>query len=69
MSIRSVAEVESERAKRKRYSEEFQREAVRPLESVRPVAQLSRELGVSVWNLGRWRDRLGSGASYLVLQH
>ncbi len=69
MSIKSVAEVKSERAKRKRYSEEFQREAVRLLESGRPATQLSRELGVSVWNLGRWRDRLGAGASNLVLQH
>jgi transposase-like protein len=64
MSIKSVAELKSERAKRKRYSEEFQREAVRLLESGRPAAQLSRELGVPVWNLGRWRARQCAASAF-----
>jgi hypothetical protein len=39
----------------KRFSEEFQRDAVRMLESgERTAKQLSRELGVSEWSLKRW---------------
>jgi transposase len=38
-----------------RFSEEFQRDAVRMLESgERPLTQLSEELGVSEWSLKRW---------------
>jgi transposase-like protein len=38
-----------------RFSEEFQRDAVRMLESgERPLKQLSEELGVSEWSLKRW---------------
>lgn len=68
MFTKSVAEGKSERSTRKRYSEEFQIEAVRLLQAGRPVAQLSRELGVSVWNLGQWRTRHGASASNLALQ-
>ena len=60
MSIEAVAERKAERIRRKRYSEEFQREAVRLLEAGCPAAQLSRELGVSVWNIGQWRARHGT---------
>ena len=39
----------------KRFSEEFQRDAVRMLESgERTAKQLSQELGVSEWSLKRW---------------
>jgi transposase len=69
MSIKSVVEEKPERLKRKRYSEEFQREAVRLLEAGRPVAQLSRELGVSVWNLGQWRLRQGAGVPHSPMHH
>jgi transposase-like protein len=39
----------------KRFDEEFQRDAVRMLESgERTIGQLSQELGVSTWSLKRW---------------
>jgi transposase len=39
----------------KRFNEEFQRDAVRMLESgERTAKQLSQELGVSEWSLKRW---------------
>jgi transposase-like protein len=39
----------------RRFDEEFKRDAVRMLESgVRTMGELSQELGVSVWSLGRW---------------
>jgi transposase len=45
----------------RRFGEEFQRDAVRMLESgERTVKQLSQELGVSSWSLKRWSKRHGS---------
>lgn len=45
----------------KRFDEEFQRDAVRMLESgERSIGQLSQELGVSTWRLHRW-SKLQSG--------
>ena len=45
------------RKDRKRYSEEFKREAVRRVnESGKPVTEVARELDVSVHLLYRWRD-------------
>jgi transposase len=54
----------------KRFDEEFQRDAVRMLESGERTAQeLSRELGVSVWSLKRWGKIHGSrGESRAVKQ-
>jgi transposase len=43
-----------------RFDEEFQRDAVRMLESEeRTAKQLSQELGVSLWSLKRWVKRHG----------
>jgi len=42
---------------------EYQREAVRILEAGRSATQLSRELGVSTWSLGRWRKLHGVGGA------
>jgi len=54
----------------KRFDEEFQRDAVRMLESgQRTAKQLSQELGVSVWSLKRWSKIHGSsGESRAVKQ-
>ena len=46
-----------------KYSEEFQREAVRLVETGKPLKQIARDLGISVDTLRAWRS-LGSGASY-----
>ena len=46
---------------RRRYTEEFKREAVRLMEtSGKPVVQLARDLGISANNLYRWRGLYGS---------
>jgi len=50
-------------AKARRFEIEFQREAVRLLEAGRSATQLSRELGVSTWSLGRWKKRHGVGGA------
>lgn len=47
----------------KRFSREFQQEAVRILEAGRNRAQLSRELGVSTWSLTRWKKLHGVGGA------
>ena len=44
-----------------RFDMEFQKEAVRLLETGRSATQLSRELGVSTWSLARWKKRHGTG--------
>jgi transposase len=45
---------------RRRYTEEFKREAVRLMEtSGKPIAHLARELGVNDNNLYHWRGRYG----------
>ena len=45
----------------RRFDEEFQRDAVRMLESgERTVKELSQELGVSTWSLKRWSKYYGS---------
>lgn len=45
----------------RRFDEEFQRDAVRMLESgERTAKQLSQELGVSTWSLKRWSKCYGS---------
>jgi transposase len=47
-------------AKIKKYDEEFRRNAVELLHSSRkPLAQVARELGVSVASLHGWKSRIG----------
>jgi transposase len=46
---------------RRKYTEEFKREAVHLMEtSGKPVAQLARDLGINDNNLYRWRGLYGS---------
>lgn len=46
---------------RRRYAEEFKREAVRLMETGgKPVAQIARDLGINDNNLYRWRELYGS---------
>jgi transposase len=48
-------------AERRRYTEDFKREAVRLMEtSGKPVAEIARDLGVNDNNLYRWRSSYGS---------
>lgn len=48
------------RKDRKRYSREFKLEAVRHANaSGKPVAEVARELDISVHQLYRWRDQVG----------
>jgi len=47
----------SKRVSREHYDAEFKREAVRLLlTSGKTATQLARELGVSSWSLGRWKQ-------------
>jgi transposase len=45
-----------------RYSEEFRREAVRLVESGKPLKLIARDLGVSAATLRGWRRVLGKSA-------
>lgn len=46
---------------RRKYAEEFKREAVRLMEtSGKPIAELARDLGINDNNLYRWRGLYGS---------
>lgn len=48
---------------RRRYTEEFKREAVQLMEtSGKPIAELARDLGINDNNLYRWRGLYGSQA-------
>src|SRR5688572_32263391 len=49
----------SEPQKRRRYDQQFKRDAVALMEGGRPVAQLARELGISHWNLRDWKRLYG----------
>jgi transposase len=46
----------------RKYSEEFRREAVRIVESGRPLKQIARELGISAGVLRQWRQAALRGA-------
>ena len=49
------------RNERKRYTEDFKREAVRLMESSgKPIAEIARDLGINDNNLYRWRGQYGS---------
>lgn len=46
---------------RRKYTEEFKREAVRLMESSgKPIAELARDLGINDNNLYRWRSVYGN---------
>ncbi len=48
---------------RRRFDEQFKREAVRFLEETgRPLREVAEELKVSEQALGRWRQKYGTGA-------
>jgi transposase len=47
-------------SERRKYSEEFKREAVRLMESSgKPIAEVARDLGINDNNLYRWRSVYG----------
>ena len=48
---------------RRHYDEQFKRDAVALLETGRSATQLSRELGVSLWNLRDWKRLFGNGGT------
>jgi len=48
------------KVRRRRYDDEFKRDAVALLEAGRSPKQLARELGVSHWNLRDWKDVFGA---------
>lgn len=49
---------------RKKYTEEFKREAVRLMESSgKTIAEIARDLGINDNNLYRWRELYGSQSS------
>lgn len=48
---------------RRKFTEEYRREAVRFLEETgRPMREVAEELKLSEQTLGRWRQRFGTGA-------
>lgn len=49
--------------RRRQYDEQFKRDAVALLESGRGATQLSRELGISPWNLRDWKRLFGTGGA------
>jgi transposase len=56
------------KAKRRRYEEQFKRDAVALMEGGRSATQLARELGVSVWNLRDWTELYGAGSAVVSPQ-
>ena len=48
---------------KRRYDEQFKRDAVALVEGGRKASQLARELGISPWNLRDWKERYGTGAA------
>jgi len=46
----------------RKYSEEFRRDAVRLVESGKPVKQIARDLGISAGVLRQWRQQLTAQA-------
>ncbi|MEO6787415.1 MAG: transposase [Chthoniobacteraceae bacterium] len=51
------------KVQRRRYDEQFKRDAVALLEAGRGATQLARELGVSQWNLRDWKEVFGTGGA------
>ena len=53
-----------EKKTRRRFDLQFKLDAVRLIgEGGRTMAQISRDLGVSITQLGRWKERFGGDAS------
>jgi transposase len=48
---------------RRHYDDQFKRDTVALLEGGRSATQLSRELGVSLWNLRDWKRLFGTGGA------
>ena len=48
---------------RRYYDDQFKRDAVALLEGGRSATQLSRELGVSLWNLRDWKQLFGAAGT------
>jgi transposase len=63
MSTSSTTSVSAGKRKRRHFDEQFKRDAVALIDGGRPATQLSRELGVSFWNLRDWKRRYGAGAA------
>ncbi len=56
---------ESTKRTRRRYDEQFKRDAVQLItEGGRSMNSVARELGISATLLRRWRDKLADGASF-----
>lgn len=60
MNTAAQPHVPAVKAKRRRYDEQFKRDAVALLEGGRGATQLARELGISQWNLRDWKQRYGA---------
>jgi transposase len=54
---------------RRHYDDQFKRDAVALLEGGRSATQLSRELGVSLWNLRDWKRLFGTGGAKAAANH
>ena len=63
MSTPSHTSAPAGKRKRRHFDEQFKRDAVALIEGGRPATQLSRELGVSFWNLRDWKRRYGAGGA------
>ncbi|MEO6742085.1 MAG: transposase [Chthoniobacteraceae bacterium] len=59
----TTEQTDTNKVKRRRYDEQFKRDAVALLESGRSATQLARELGVSQWNLRDWKEIFGTGGA------
>jgi len=56
--------MEKTKQEKKRYSEEFRRNAVALMESSEePLVKIAEQLGVSHWNLRDWRKQYGKAGS------
>jgi len=56
--------MEKTKQEKKRYSEEFRRNAVALMESSEePLVKIAEQLGVSHWNLRDWRKQYGKAVS------
>ncbi|MEO6789138.1 MAG: transposase [Chthoniobacteraceae bacterium] len=59
----TTEETNPNEVQRRRYDEQFKRDAVALLEARRGATQLARELGVSPWNLRDWKEVFGTGGT------
>jgi transposase len=68
MNPTAQSQVTKNKVKRRRYDEQFKRDAVALLEGGRGATQLARELGVSQWNLRDWKELYGAGSAVVSPQ-